>query len=551
MSLGEFLLNAEIAGLLDNTVARGGANRVAGSIMFITDSIGTPGTRNPLIPADGITRPGYFSDSTMTVNGAAFLSIEVEFGSFPASGSINGFVKFYAEGPFLSWTDHTGVEGPKVLFLSTGAYYLPGTTPTSGCYVLGNFHMRPGADATGTIPVYPGALVLSNAGVEGFAGWLLTMLGPVVRKSICYSLPGSRATEWAKSIGSQFTEPTDMTVIELGTNDALLPAAEVIEALRKLAMFRLSVCPRVALTALLPSEAASAAAAYNRIVINQGIRRLAFDLGCEVIDGNPYLADGKVPNKFIANVALDGLHPSGYGHYRQTKYQSLGAVRKHFPANYVAPSPLTRFNAVSAPGGNHLSMPFAGALTTGLEPGCSGSVPAGVTSIRNTGATITCVSIAPDDANAIPRTDGVQGNWYRSTLNNPSSTDSQSWRVRGAAFITTFTPGKRYVLEGDLRLSSAVGLHYFTVTYGLNGNGQNITAYAIHADGSASSTLANLDGDTVTIPFKSKPFRIPVAAVGGLAPTQMNWGVVAGLKPLGSVALDMGMLNFREATEED
>lgn len=213
---------------------------------------------------------------------------------------------------------------------------------------------------------------------------------------------------------------------------------------------------------------------------------------------------------YAAGNTADGLHPSGQGGYKLAKYRAIPALNKH--SNYMEPMVPGHvvWNGTTALYGNLLVNSQMNGSVAAANTGMSGNLPTSWTAARESGSNITASWTVPD-SNGVAAPAGYPGKMVVGTISNSAGVDGESIRFRPSSFIATgWSTGDYVELEGFITLSGSKiqWLEVSCFTQGAAGSSQARNSLCPFADGTAPAAMGNLDGDTVTIPIKTKPLLI-------------------------------------------
>lgn len=504
--------------------------RRASSIMWLGDSITEQRGRMPHTPNNRATirlSPAYTNINA----GGTFVSI-TDSGPLAPAGA--GTVRYYAADGTMTWQAFGDSEGVRTRITTAGFYTLlsgAGTTATA-LFVGMTSAGRPVVDKTDTVTVTGSPRLKNNAAADGFMGWTQLLLGNPFSTSMCYAIPTITAAAWWAARAQWQGIYTDITVINLGTNDVnnAATAAQALLDVEAIARLRLAIGSTVVLGCLFPYDARTAEATAAVQTFNRGIRSMGERLNIDVFDSFPYLMNAAGTGAFTTGMARDGLHPSSLGGYMIAAKTLVPILQKYTQPASPFQFAGSAYNATTAPYGNLL---VNGQLTGvgGVNgTGSSGELPTSWTMTRTNGAVLTAVCKAPDSASPVLRTDQKQGKYASLVLTNTGGVDGEAMQFRAIATITTnFVAGDYIVFEGDVRISGT-GMQYLDAALSASGR----FAQGIMSATDAAGAMGDLSGDTVSFPFKSDPMLIE-AGVTTLFPI-----FTMGMKANGVATLDIG-----------
>lgn len=347
-----------------------------------------------------------------------------------------------------------------------------------------------------------------------------------------YGMSGASAEELlgAKPQWSQIV--ADVAVIQIGTNDfagSVMPATyaaamqEVIETLLATGTALVvwtTILPRDTDSTTAMQRKARAAYLMRQYAETKGGRVVVFDLAAVATD--PATGDWR------AGMSTDGVHPTGSGGV------TLGNALGDYLAG-IAPALLTMptsyqdtYDAIENPNGNLLGGVAGMALmqgTTGTAgAGASGSIAAGWTVQRTTGAAMTMV------CSKVARTDGVPGFWQQIVL--ASAATNEAGRLIATNPVSTgIAAGGTYTAETEIRIVSCTGLNMLRI----RGDASGVTAR--DPDGWQGQGTDSLpDTSTArTYWLRWPPGWVAGAGITGLYPV-IDFGTAAG----GAATLQIG-----------
>lgn len=242
---------------------------------------------------------------------------------------------------------------------------------------------------------------------------------------------------------------------------------------------------------------------------------------------------------------IDGLHLSGRGAYIAATKAAVPALsgrmnfREPLVPGHVA------YNASTAPYGNLLVNSQMNGSVAAANTGMSGNLPTSWTAARETGSFITASWTVPD-SNGVAAPAGYPGKMVVGTISNSGGVDGEAIRFRPSAFITSgWTAGDYVELEGFITLSGSKiqWIEVSCFTQGAAGSSQARNSLCPYADTSNVAALGDLNGDTVTIPIKTKPLLIESDA------TSVMMYIIVGLLAGGTATLGISQaLNLHKVS---
>lgn len=500
----------------------------ASSIMWLGDSITWPGGRIPIAPVNRSMQelfPAYTNINALGI----FVGLTTA-GPLTPNGS--GTTRYYAATASMTWQAFGDTEGVQVPIPTSGFYRLPsGTGGDERALYFGIVsRYRPAVDKSDSFTITTGTPRLkNNAATHGIMGWSQALLGPVL-SSYCYAIPSIKASEWLEAKAQWQTVYTDLTVICLGTNDITdqATAAQALADVTALAKLRVAIGSTVVIGCLFPYDTRSATATAAVMRFNRGVRSLADALNLDVFDAWAYLAAPAGTGAYAPGMSLDGLHPTSLAGYIIAKRTIVPILRKYVGATDSTQFAGSAYNASTAPLGNLLTNGQLVGVAGTNGTGSSGEVPTSFTCARLSGSNIVVVAKSPGSASPVARTDGRLGSYASFAVSNAGGVDGESIIVRCTAFITSnWAAGDYLVVEGDLRIAGSA-MQYLSA-YGVVGARQFIGLMS-----QSDSTMGNLDGDTVSLPFRSSPMLVEAGD------TNLNFNVVLGMRATGTAVLELG-----------
>lgn len=480
-------------------------DKVGKSVMWLGDSI-TAKTQavGPLLRGEAYFKlfPTY---TNLNVVGA-FVVVTRPIGYNPAGDGTLTYTKLTNT---LTWTAFGDTRGTPVTIPTSGFYTLPSGNPMYTLVVGVISRFKPTVDATDTITIAGGPMVLSGQASVGFTGWLENLLQHPFDTSLNYSITGIKASDWLQASSQWESVYTDITNIHLGTNDVSdrTSAAQCLLDIAAIVEKRQAIGSRCILWSLLPYN--SRATLANQAVVEyiQGLRRIGQTYNCDVADAWQYVADPTTTVTWASGLSADGLHPGSKAAYIMAKRAGVPIYNKYVQNRMtILPAPVL-YDATNAPYGN---LAINGNLTgtAGIVgTGVSGTVPTSWNALRSSGSVLTIVATAPDAGSPILRTDGKLSKWARFACTNTGGVAGETFQIRGSGFMTlgNFSAGDLVVLEGEIQISGT-GIQYINAYAGAAGQGRY--TYGIYGDSTTNGDVSDLDGDTVYIPFKSAPLKV-------------------------------------------
>lgn len=506
----------------------------ASSVMWLGDSITATSNAMPHTPQNRATRILY--PAYTNINSGGLFVIMTESGPTTAAG--NGTLTYYAAEDAFGWAANGDTEGPHVKVPTAGFYTLESATVGNTLYLGVVSRNKPVVNKSDTINVTGSFRLRNNTASNGMMGFSQLLLGTPFSTSLCYAIPTIKASEWWAARAQWQGIYTDTTPIFLGTNDVndLATAAQALIDIENIAKLRQSIGSRVILGCLMPYDARTTAQTQAAIQFNLGLRDMAARINADIWDAWPYLASASGTGGYATNMAWDvpGLHPSALGGYMVGSKCIVPILSKYtintMPQQFAGAS----YNATTAPYGNLLTNGQLLGVAGVLGAGVTGEVPTSWNCGRSIGTNITAVSKAPDSASPVLRTDGKQGKYWSVAISNSAGADGESILCRASAFTTSgFAAGDYFVIEGDLRLQGT-GIIWLEVSGHVQGGVGARENLAIYDDTTPSKAMYGLNGDVITVPFRSKPMMIEAGD------TQIIPWITVGMKAGGTAQLDIG-----------
>lgn len=501
------------------------------STMYLGDSLTAAGGHIPIAPANRATQVVF--PTFTNINSVGIFVVSVEVG--PTTPTGDGTLRYYADTMSFTWQANGDTEGVRVPAPTSGFYALPSGTGGEGStlFISAVGRMRPLSNKSDTITTNSGLskYLKNNYATNGFMGWTNALIGPALGKVYCYGISTIRASDWLAAKDQWRSKFTDVTVVHLGTNDISdqTTATQALVDVTEIVRLRQAIGSTVILGCLFPYNSRSAAQTAAVLWYNRALRDLGERLNIDVFDAWPYLADPVGTGGYATGMTIDGLHPASLGGYVIAKRTLVPIMRK-----YVTPLDTRQFAnspyvASTAPYGNLLTNGIQIGVGGALGTGASGEVPNSWTAERNSGSAITIFGKTPDSASPTLRTDGQLGKYATYTITNTGGANGESVVVRQTAFISAanFAVGDYVQIEGDLRITGT-GIAY------LAANGVIGIRQFLALTSQTDSIMGALDGDVVTLPFRSDPMIIEAGD------TNMSLRITVGMQANGVATLDVG-----------
>jgi lysophospholipase L1-like esterase len=507
--------------------------------MWLGDSISSNGQQNAVVTLDGgawsLTFP------TLTNINALGLFVRTVNSQWPSPAG-NGSLTWTAANKSFKWKTFGDTYGPEVVISRSGIFRLESGTAGGALIisVINRVSYLPAVDATDT--VVPGTTLYAfpSSGGASFTGWTELLLNCPFGTSLNYAISGMTAVEGLTMSPQWESVYSDITNIHIGTNDVtdIALAGLAIAAIRAMIAKRKLIGSKCIVWTLLPYNARSTDASKAVQYFNLKLRQVGIDDKVDIVDVWKYVANPDTSVAWSTTPAMlsgDGLHPSFLGSYIMAKRGGFNAFSKYVQQCLVSTPVAVAYDATLAPTGNLITNPTLTG-TTGTKGGAyaTGDVPTSWTVTRAVGsvATVVCVST---DGGTVPRTDTGQGHWFQMNISNAGGVDGEQIMLRGTSFLAgAMIPevGSSYVFEGEcqVKVTGGTGLSGFNVNfYFAQGN-----SYAVYMASTTTAGLGTIDGDTVYIPFKSRPFKIPA----GL--TNFNVSIFASLLAGAACTVNVG-----------
>lgn len=511
----------------------------AKSCLWIGDSHTRYGVRDrhPLIDNN---RCYYLLSPTYTnLNGSG--SFIKTTSAHPSCPTGNGTITYDKSARTLTWQANGDTAGLPVDASVGGHLKLESGSANATLYISCIPALAPTGSGTvsDTINV-TGTRINTNMDLTGFSGWADLLLGcPFISGNYNYGIGGCTAADQLSWKNQWKDIYSDLTVVNLGTNGALTIASADTElaAVESIIRLRQGIGSTVILMTIFPRNSMTTTALRAWQYFNQGLRRLASSLNCDLADSVPYLAAAGGSGYFSADMTYDGTHLTGKGAYVAAKRALVPVMTK-----YIQPSATIISAGASYDASENV---YGNLLTNGTLTGTAGSKGSGITSgtvatsmtasTGGLGIGTSLVVTAPDDGSPVSRTDNIRGKYQRFAINNTGGVDGRLGQLLQTSNITTnFTAGTDYIqLEGDLRISGTL-LQYLTASADLS----NCISQVI----TTSQPLYDLDGDTVTVFFRGRPMLIESGA------TTLNITIKQTMQANGVANFDIGQnLNLHKA----
>lgn len=478
------------------------------SIMYLGDSISAATVGMAHLPRNTGTRN--LSPTLTNLNSGGFFVIQTYVSGATPTG--NGTLRFYAADKTMTWQASGDPEGPRVKVTSESIYYrLDSGLGEHEMYLSIVPRLIPTADKADTVSVSGTVGLRNNAASNGVVGWTNTLLGPVFDDVYVFAVSTIRASDWLLARSQWEGIYTEVTHIFLGTNDLSTRASalQLLSDMETIIRARLDIGSRVVVGALLPFDARTADNTRAAVEYNVGLRNLCERLGVALWDAWPYVGLASGSGAYAPGLSDDGLHPTSKGGYIIAKRGSVPLIKPYARTTQLKPFAGALYDATTAPYGNLLPNPQLTGTVAISRTGITGEEPTSWGCYRGSGTTITAVSKAPDSAGAVPMANGIQGKYWTVTISNAnaSNVSGESITLRPAAFVTTgWAVGDYIVFEGEFRLTGS-GIQNIKIQHNIQG-GIAPVSYAIDGKVDSTTPADNLDGDTITVPFKSWPILI-------------------------------------------
>lgn len=486
--------------------------RAASSVLFLGDSITFAGQILPNIPTQLGVRTATPAYTNLNSGGQFIIRTYLSQATPTGAGST---LRFYAATSSITFQAAGDAEGPPVPVSSAAMMYaVPSANPDYVCYLGTLPRNKPTADKADTITNIGSTLAhVSDRSTFGIVGWAQTLLGAPFTNATTFAVDGARSTDVLAARAQWENIVSDVTHIFLGTNDVVNDADPTLvrgKALTALAALETIVAMRQALGSavvvgsLLPHDVRETVTIQAAAEFNLGVREMADRMGFRVWDAGPYVTQAS--GLWVPAYTKDGLHPSGIGAYVIAKRAIAPAVQE-LVRKYSPPVPaLAVADVTNAPYGNLLPNPgMTGSAAPG-DAGASGTQPTSWRVARDAGSNIVAVCTAPDAGGAEALPDGRPGKYFTVAISNPGA-GVEAMRIRTQVAVppgTAYVAGDYFVFEGEF-LISGTGIRTFYVQFTTSG-GPGVVSFALTED--PTTNIANLDGDTVRVVFRSKPVKL-------------------------------------------
>ena len=414
-----------------------------------------------------------------------------------------GTLRYWVADQSFSWQAFGDSEGPHVAATQVGWYTLPSGSADSALYIRCQENYRPASDKSDSVTV-PALAVNYSAELAGIAGAALAALNFPCRDVYSYCVPGATATGILAARWQWGSVQSDMSIICLGTNQSstLAASASALAAIQTIVSARLATGSTVLVIGLLPYNGASATVAGAKRWLQQELASMCAGLGIDFVDPTAYVGDpSSTAGAWAAGYSDDGTHPNVAGSIVIAQRGLVPALTKRMPAISRTRDVGVAYDAALAPRGN---LAVNGALTgTAGTKGTrvTGTVPTGW-SVVSSGANISCVCTAPDDASPVARTDGGTGNWFQLAVNNAAGVLNEYIDLSQSALIPAgnFALGDYVVLQADVELSAsdAAAFSFWTRCE------PNMLAYAL----ATVNPAYNLGGGAFKATLTSNPMKL-------------------------------------------
>lgn len=514
------------------------------SLLSLGDSISIAGQILPNIPLSVGVRTATPTYTNLNSAGQFIIRTFLSQGTPTSAGSV---IRFYAADNTLTFQATGDTEGPRVPVNSDMMYTLPSGNPAFVAYLGTLPRNRPTADKSDAVTNIGGTVThYSDCSSAGILGWMQTLLGKPFATTTTYAIDGAKSGDILAARRQWEGIVTDVTHIFLGTNDVINDAdptlvrgkaLSALANLEALVSIRQAVGSAVVVGCLMPHDIRESVTNQAAAEFNFRVREMSERMGFRVWDAMQYVA---LPTGlWVPAYTKEGLHPSAIGAYIIAK-RAIVPVMTDMVRRYTPTIPsLALADATSAPYGNLLPNPGMTGTAAPSDAGVSGTLPTSWRVARDAGSTITAVCTAPDAAGAEALPDGKQGKYFTVAITQQAGA-VESIRIRPQTSIvagTVYAPGDYIVFEGEF-LISGTGIRTVYVQY-TTGGGSNTASFAINED--PGTNLTNLDGDTVRIPFRSKPCKVEpgsTAILPGIVTSMLSTGGTCTIKiPQGSLIL--------------
>jgi hypothetical protein len=488
-----------------------GAISTPTSVMYLGDSISTTGQQNAVVTLDGGAWSVTFPALTNISPASSWIAAVSNQWSCPAGA---GTLAWTAANQSLKWKTNGDTYGPELVITRTGIFRLESGT-AGGALILSLLNrpsVFPVTDVTDAVTPGTSIFQFPSSGGASFIGWIELLLNCPFETSLNYAISGATAVECLEMAPQWESVYTDISSFHIGTNASNTIAivnAELV-AIKALILKRQRIGSKVVLWTLLPNNGRSTQHSEAVTYFNLQLRQIGIDYKLDVVDAWAYLGNPDTSVSYSTTPLLlsgDGVHPSYLGAYIMAKRSGIKAFSKYVSQCLVRPPTAVAFSATS-PSGNLLTNPTLTGTTGTKGTGVTGDVPTGWNVFRVTGTpTAVCVST---DGGTVPRTDTGQGHWFQMNFDNTGGAAGNSIVMKmtvNLAGAMIPAPGDTIVLQGEVQLkATSVGFSGFNISV----TGAQGGPSAIYMASSTTAGLGALDGDTIYMPFTSRPFKVPV-----------------------------------------
>lgn len=485
--------------------------QLGSSVMFIGSSTFAAGSALPNLPADVGVQSVSPDLTALNASGAFLQRVYV---ARNASRNAGGVLRYYAGDSTMTWQAAGDTEGARVKITQDHMWYtLPSGTAGAELYLETIPRLVPPTNASATFPAPLANLWrYENTSSFGLSGWIQVLSGAPYARTVSYAKSSATLADMRAAHADWETDYTDVTHIYMGTNDvgSRALALRALEDLEFIVRSRQAIGSKVIAGCILPVTGRSAEALQAVAEFNLGLRAMGDRLGFGVWDAWPYVAQAN--GDWVAGYSYDGTHMTPATCYLVAKRAVLPVLQSVMRAPMPTVPVMAAFDAVLAPYGNLIpnAVMTGSVAATSNGTGATGNVPTNWAVTRSSGSTITAVCTPPDDAAAPALPNGRVGKYFRVVINNNNASNvaGESMLIRRAntPTITGAVAGDLVVLEGEIRIQ-ATGLRSLTVSLVESAAAGATTSFVLQGTGDASG-LGSLDGDTVTLPFRSKPLRV-------------------------------------------
>lgn len=503
------------------------------SIMFIGSSTFAAGSALPNLPVDTAVQSTSPTLTPLIGRGDFVQRMYIAKGASRAAGAV---LRFYAADSTLTWQAPGDTEGARVKIAKDHMWYtLPSGTPGAELYLETIPSLAPLADASVTFPAPTANLWrYENVSTYSLSGWIQILSGAPFARSVSYCKSSAGLRDMRAAHADWENDYTDITHIYMGTNDVsdLATALAALDDLEFIVRARQAIGSKVIVGGILPRTGRTAIALQAVAHFNLMLRAMGERMGFGVWDGWPYSA--KANGDWVDGLSTDNTHMVPSACYMMAKRAVAALMDKIARSPFTPAAPvMAPFDAILAPYGNHIPNAVMSGAVAAATAGVSGTVPTNWEVARGTGTTITAVSTAPDAAGAVALPDGRAGKYWTVAISNAnaSAVQGESMIIRrpSAVPITTVVPGTLIQLEGEIRVRGT-DVHTLTISMLEYSPGVVTTIFAVQGN---VSGIGDFGGDTVTIRFRTSPFR----ATAGL--TNVNVNITTALKVGGSAVIDV------------